>query len=271
MDLHPLIDSIAEKGESVMRERGTFVDEHGIERCSVCRDPVYTFIDGMGKLPIRCACDDREDEAFRRRKAEQKAQRKVRESPLYNADYSTFTFDRDDKPQSEAATISRAYVEHFAEMSEQNSGLLYTGTVGTGKSFYAACVYNEIIKRGTPALMFTSPALIGAIKREGNGLVRELNAYPLIVLDDLGAERNTDYAAELLNLFVDARYTARKPLVITTNLSAKDMQSCTDMRYRRIFDRIRTMCPTVVILDGESRRAEQQRQKAQQAREIMGI
>lgn len=271
MDIQPFVDTIAAKGENVMTERGTYVDEHGVERCAVCRDPVYTFIDGMGKLPIRCACDDREDEAFARRRAEQEARRKVRESPLYNVDYSAYTFDRDDAPQSEAATISRAYVEHFAEMRKQNSGLLFSGSVGTGKSFYAACIYNEVIANGIPALMFTSPALIGAIKREGNGLVRELNAYPLIVLDDLGAERNTDYAAELLNFFVDARYTARKPLVITTNLSAKDMQSCADLRYRRIFDRIRSMCPTAVILTGESRRAEQQRQKAQQAREIMGI
>lgn len=271
MELQSLIDAIALEGESVMRERGTFVDEHGVERCAVCHDPVYTIIDGMGKLPIRCACDDREDEAYRRRQAEQDARRKVRESPLYNADYSTFTFNRDDTPHSEAATISKAYVEHFAEMRKQNSGLLFSGSVGTGKSFYAACIVNALIAEGVPALMFTSPALVGAIKREGNGLIRELNAFSLIVLDDLGAERNTDYAAELLSFFIDARYTARKPLIITTNLSLREMQNCADMRYKRIYDRVKAMCAVPVILTGESRRAEQQRQKAQQAREIMGI
>ena len=271
MELKPLIDAIMLKGESVMRERGTFVDEHGIERCAICRDPVYTFIDGMGKLPIRCACDDREDDAFRRRQAEQDARRKVRESPLYNADYSAYTFSHDDTPQSEAASVSKAYAASFAEMSEQNTGLLFSGNVGTGKSFYAACIVNALIADGIPALMFTAPALVGAIKREGNGLIRELNAYPLIVLDDLGAERSTDYAAELLSFFVDARYTARKPLIVTTNLSLREMQSCEDMRYKRIYDRVKAMCAVPVILTGESRRAEQQRQKEQQARDIMGI
>lgn len=275
MDFLPFVENLAEKGAESMKDRKTYVDNDGVERCEKCNEPVLLLVKELGYVPHVCACerakDAAEDEAYKRRKAAEAARRKVREAPLYDRSYSGITFDRDTSTCTEASRICRAYVEHFDELRKANSGLLLTGTVGTGKSFYAACIVNALIAEGIPALMFTAPRLLAAMQKDGKAVCDVLNAFPLLVLDDLGAERGTDYAAELLESFIDSRYMAGKPLIITTNLSAREMQNCADMRYRRIYDRVKAMCAVPVILTGESRRAEQQRQKAQQAREIMGI
>lgn len=272
MECSAIVENARLQGIMRARERGTYIDADGKERCSVCHAVKIGKVPNLdGDFPFSCACDDAEEKAYKRRKAAADARRKVRESPLFDRGYIAFTFDRDTAPDSEASKLCRSYVRHFDELHKTNTGLLLSGTVGTGKSFYAACIVNALISEGIPALMFTVPRLLAAMQKDGKAVCDALNTFPLLVLDDLGAERGTDYAAELLESFIDSRYTAEKPLIVTTNLSAREMQNCEDMRYKRIYDRVKAMCAVPVVLVGESRRAEQQRQKAQQAREIMGI
>lgn len=57
-----------------------------------------------------------------------------------------------------------------------------------------------------------------------------------------GAERSTDYALEKVYGIIDNRYRAKKPLILTTNLTLRQMQEATDIRYTRIYDRIFEMC-----------------------------
>ena len=69
-----------------------------------------------------------------------------------------------------------------------------------------------------------------------------LNTAKLLIIDDLGAERGTDYALEKVYNIIDSRYLSGKPLILTTNMTLKDMQESEDIRYRRIYDRIFEMC-----------------------------
>ncbi len=69
--------------------------------------------------------------------------------------------------------------------------------------------------------------------------------YQLLILDDFGAERNTEYALEQLFNVIDARYQARKPLILTSNLSLADLKNPADEAHKRIFDRVLEMCSPV--------------------------
>ena len=69
-----------------------------------------------------------------------------------------------------------------------------------------------------------------------------MNRAKLVIFDDLGAERNTDYALEKIYNIIDSRYRKNLPMILTTNLTIDEMQQETDMRYKRIYDRIFEVC-----------------------------
>ena len=174
----------------------------------------------------------------------------------------------DDADDSENMRKCRAFVEHWDEIYRQNTGLLMTGPVGTGKTFAAACIANALIERGVPVLMTSFPVILGTSKYELNDTIRQAQEYDLIIVDDLGVERDTDYALEIVFQFVDARYRSGKPLIVTTNLTPQEMRKQTGLAFSRIYDRIMEMCLPMVFT-GDSRRAERRTAKRGILREIM--
>ena len=77
---------------------------------------------------------------------------------------------------------------------------------------------------------------------EEEKIMAGLNVAKLLIIDDLGAERSTDYALEKVYNIIDSRYLSGKPLILTTNMTLKEMQETQDIRYKRIYDRIFEMC-----------------------------
>lgn len=270
------LDGYAARGNAAAEKRGIITDEDGVERCAICNEPVFELIGGV-KRPVECACDRAEADKSNRRKAVDAARRKAEASPLFCRMYTEgrFSFARDDAASSNASKACRKYVEHFDELKQKGYGLFLSGGVGTGKTFYAACIANKLVSNGVPALMFSSQSLVSAVqssKSDINELLRELNSFDLLVLDDFGAERETDFALEVIERFTDSRSLSKKPLIVTSNLAPKDMMNaCTDLRKMRVCDRLRSMCPVSVPVLGNSRRAEQQREKEQEALRIMGL
>ena len=266
----------AARGNAAAEKRGIITDEDGVKRCAICNEPVFALIGGV-KRPVECACDRAEADKSKRRKAVDAARRKAEASPLFCRMYTEgrFSFARDDAANSNASKTCRKYVEHFGELKQKGYGLFLSGGVGTGKTFYAACIANELISNGIPALMFSSQSFVSAAQSpRGNidELLRALNSFDLLVLDDFGAERETDFALEVIERFTDSRSLSKKPLIVTSNLAPKDMMNaCTDLRKMRVCDRLRSMCPVSIPVLGNSRRAEQHREKEQEALRIMGL
>ena len=91
---------------------------------------------------------------------------------------------------------------------------------------------------------------------DDESIIRRLNLADLLIIDDLGAERGTDYALEKVYNFVDSRYRAKKPMLLTTNLTLDQIKSTTDMRYQRIYDRILQCCYPVEFTGPSWRRRE---------------
>lgn len=83
--------------------------------------------------------------------------------------------------------------------------------------------------------------------------IRLLNRYELLIIDDLGVERSSEYALENIFSVIDWRYRLGKPLIITTNISLVQLKQETKIDKKRIYDRILERCIPVKI-DGVSRR-----------------
>ena len=73
-------------------------------------------------------------------------------------------------------------------------------------------------------------------------IIRKLNRAKLVIFDDLGAERSTDYAIERVYNIVDSRYRSKLPMILTTNLTIEEMKQEEDIRYTRIYDRVFETC-----------------------------
>lgn len=167
--------------------------------------------------------------------------------------YRNMTFDKDDRPEHLLSKAARAYAENFQPALEQH-GIMFTGNVGTGKTFYACCIANAVIDRGYSALVTTLQPLIRELRNYDTAeqALRRIRQVDLLVLDDLGSTALNDYTTDKIFEIVDERYRSGKPLIVTTNLNPDEAWK-SGIGMRRIFDRLRERCRHVVM-DGESRR-----------------
>ncbi|MBQ7656946.1 MAG: ATP-binding protein [Clostridia bacterium] len=160
----------------------------------------------------------------------------------------TFENDKGFNPEMDRA---RAYVERWEEMLESNTGLLLWGDVGTGKTFFAGCIANALIERGVPVLMTNFARILNTLtdlrSEERNRFIDEMNEYPLLILDDLGIERNSEFALEQVFNVVDSRYRSGQPLIVTTNLTLSELKNPADLAHARIYDRVLERCVPLKI------------------------
>lgn len=167
--------------------------------------------------------------------------------------YRNMTFDRDDCPEHILSKAARAYAEIFQPALEQH-GIMFTGNVGTGKTFYACCIANAVIDRGCTAWVTTLQPLVRALcsYEAAEKILAKIRKVDLLVLDDLGSTALNDFTTDKIFEIVDERYRSGKPLIVTTNLNPDEAWK-SSIGMRRIFDRLRERCRHVVV-DGESRR-----------------
>ena len=97
----------------------------------------------------------------------------------------------------------------------------------------------ELVDRHTCAVMLE---LIQGGEEKESDIIARMNSAKLVIFDDLGAERNTDYALEKIYNIIDSRYRRKLPMLLTTNLTIDEMKDEEDRRYSRIYDRIFETC-----------------------------
>lgn len=232
-----------------------------------------------------CACDcqkeKREKEAAQKEREEQRESArknvlKLREQGILDVKYLKYRFDNDDSQESNQSKIARAYVKEWASMKKNGLGLLFYGNVGAGKSFYAGCIVNAMIDRGTPCVMTNTITMIDKLSAhnfDGNKvrIVRELiEKNDLIVIDDIGAEHQSSYRLEVLFNLLDSIYRSGKPMIITSNLSPSQLQSPQNMDLERIYDRILERCQPVKF-DQPSRRKNRLKTDRMEMEQILGV
>ena len=166
--------------------------------------------------------------------------------------------------------LARRYVEEWTEMRKRNVGLLLWGNTGTGKSFTAHCIANALIEQGVPVRVYSVVDLMMSLMnwQKRDDILQKIRTVPLLILDDVGAERDTPFSHEQLCAIIDERGESGLPLIITTNYSVSDMEKCGDPEMQRIFDRLCAMCVKIAVT-GESRRREIGAQKLRDARALL--
>lgn len=254
-------------------EEGDFLRD-GLLHCGKCGKPKQCRVPRRGdtKKPevVGCCCDCT-NEAYLRGKEEREREEKrlrieaLRADGIRDKSLTACRFDASE--MTDGLLKCRRYAEHWKEMQEQNSGLLLWGNTGTGKTYAAACVANYLIDCGTPAMVTSFPRILNAgwDKQE---IIDQMHYYPLVVIDDLDVERSTEYAMETVYMVIDERYKAKKPLIVTTNLTLEELCKPENMDYRRIYERILELCVPVAF-KGESFRQKAANKKMRRMKEIL--
>lgn len=250
MDLTGVLP-ISESGAERLAE-GDHIGEDGLVYCGKCgsrKQLRVKFGDKTHVVRCVCKCESKELEEKKRQEEYEEQMRRInrlKEASMMDKKYREVTFDKYEvrEENKKVFEMAKKYVDRFQDMYKKNQGLLLYGPVGTGKSFTAACIGNYLLDNAKPVIMTSFVKILQDIwenDREAE-YITILNSAALLIIDDLGTERETDYALEKVYNIIDSRVRANKPMIITSNLELNDMMECEDIRKKRIYDRILECC-----------------------------
>ncbi len=256
--------------------RAVYTGPDGILYCGKCHTPVECTKMLFGKariLPCLCSCGQEE-----RRKKEEAAEmrddllriRRLKADGIHERLLRGWRFSSAE--ETEAVKRARYYVQNWETVRNENLGILFWGDVGTGKTFAAACIANALLEKQVPVLMTSFPKILDQMgsmySEERQRYIASLGRYPLLVIDDLGCGRSTEYTREQVYAVIDERYKSHLPLIVTTNLTIGEIRDPADSARARIFSRILEMC-TPVFVGGQDRRKSRGREKQETVRKLL--
>lgn len=254
-----LLQPIIERANSTLRvEPGDYTDEDGLLICGVCKQPKQMYLpaitgdDPTKRIKVHCSCRCEQEVQARekeeeRKKADMEALSRLRDASLMDRRMQEATFDtfKVNRFNARNHKFCLRYATGFDEMVKKNQGLLMWGDAGTGKSFAAACIANYLLERKVPVVMTSIIRLTDLImnrEEQESTIINRLNKAKLVIFDDFGAERSTDYVAERAYSIMNSRYSSKLPMIVTTNLSLREIEQEQSVKYKRIYDRILENC-----------------------------
>ena len=250
--------------EEIKRHRDEIADiECAQERCKgctgeVCKQP------SQGMIPVVEVHDGRFFYALRRCRHERSRLARLRISRLFASARIPRAYEGDTFADYAVTAANRDAVDAAHMMvADEIKGLFLHGEKGTGKTKLAAIIANERARAGSPVLFASVPDLMADIRssfRDGttSEAVQAVKNTPFLVLDDLGAEKMTEWVGEQLFCIVNHRYNEMLPTVVTSNYNPTQIirrmatvdrggNVIDDMQGQRIMSRIYEMCERVEI------------------------
>jgi DNA replication protein DnaC len=158
------------------------------------------------------------------------------------------------------ARAVRSFAEEIDAQLDEGKGLWLWGDVGTGKTSMAMAVSKAAVEAGRTVAIYSLPRLLARIRRtydsaEGEDSYLEffdrLASVDLLHLDDLGAEKRSDWVLEQLYAIVDERYQSQRSVVVTTNLPLHELE---EQVGPRTVSRLVEICGDPLPLNGEDLR-----------------
>ncbi len=277
-----VVDEVLKEMENAANEGMKAADDYmdtetGLLMCGKCHTKKQKKISFLGVERVvgclcQCAAEEMEREREKHREEEELLHiRQMKSAGLQDSTFFDYTFANCDETHP-CVQYARRYVGNFAEFQKNGQGLLFWGNVGTGKTFLAGCIANALMEKNIPVLMTSFPKLLNALgglySGEKNEYLKSLNQYRLLIIDDLGVERDTPYVLETVYLVIDERYKSGKPFIITTNLSLEELRNPADLEHGRIYDRIMERCVPVAF-SGKNYRTDKGRKNMENAAGIL--
>ena len=217
--------------------------------CPICHDTRWRSIevDGVERV-VRCDCW-REALIARLMEAARIPPRFARtELDLYQPDTDS---------QRVALKKARSFIEAFPVVDK---GLLFHGPFGVGKTHLAIGILKALIRKtGAKAFFFETPELLRQVRHTYNtqvdqtemGILKPILDADVLVLDDLGTEKTSEWVQETLGLVISSRYNTRRPTIFTSNLhdplDSSDPNSFMFQVGARTRSRLLEMCEWVEI------------------------
>jgi DNA replication protein DnaC len=154
----------------------------------------------------------------------------------------------------------RDYVDAIDERLDEGEGLWLMGDVGTGKTTLAMLVSKAAVEAGRTVAIYSLPRLLARIRRTYDAEAREqsylefferLTSVDLLHIDDLGAEKRSDWVLEQLYAIVNERYETQRSIVVTTNLHQAELE---EQIGPRTVSRLVEICKEALPLFGDDLR-----------------
>ena len=275
--INSFIDGIAAKAAPPKAD--DYLGEDGLIHCSQCHTPKQCKITLFEKekiVPCLCKCEIEKrdaEEALRKQQEQEKRIKQYRKMGFPESDMIDWTFEHDDGLNPKLTSAMKAYVENFEKFRSSGKGLLLYGSVGTGKTYAAASVANALIDKGYPCLVTNFARLANTLQGLFDGrqdYIDSLNRFDLLVIDDLAAERSTEYMQEQVFNIINSRYVAGLPMIITTNLTGDELKHPDSIGKERIYSRILERCHPIEVA-GSDRRKGKLKNDFSEMRDILGL
>jgi DNA replication protein DnaC len=217
--------------------------------CPICNDTRWRSIeeDGIERV-VRCDCW-RESLVDRMLAA-------ARIPPRF-ARTELNTYQPDTDSQRVALRKASQFVDSFPVVDK---GLLFHGPYGVGKTHLAVGILKAVIRKtAAKGYFFETPDLLRQVRNTYNaqvdetemGVLKPILAADVLVLDDLGTEKTSEWVQEMLGLLINSRYNTRRPTILTSNLhdpmDSADPNSFMFQIGARTRSRLLEMCEWVEI------------------------
>ena len=271
--MNPIFTKIIDKADAATAAPDDYINSaDGLKYCGKCHTPKEAFYpadlqaQGFTKHPVMYKCADERREYERMSYMTMLRSEAFRDMPTSDWRFESATVTT---PQLAKA---KGYAQNWDEFKKAGIGLLLFGNVGTGKSYAAGCIANALIDRLESVLFVGMSDVVnrmqGNFGADRDHYMQSLMCPDLLVLDDLGAERNTSFSKECVFDVVDKRLLTGKPMIVTTNIQLSVMMQAADLDDRRIFDRILEVC-VPIRFDGENFRKGNARANIKKAAEML--
>lgn len=160
------------------------------------------------------------------------------------------TFDT--KHNKTAYQKAKKYAEDFIKNSEK--GLIFFGKCGSGKTHLAVAIANYVItEHKIPVKFGTFGSILEQLKKSfqtDEDIVSQLVNTPLLIIDDIGKERKSEWSDSVLFEIINGRYEKNNPIIVTTNM---DVQTLRANIGDAIFSRLCEMCAWIKMADFDYR------------------
>ncbi len=237
----------------------------GVMICGDCNTPKECW-QRIGKhyqkLPCLCRCRMLAEKEDKQRAIDREHSERVNQNRLEGIEdrrLRSFTFSEDDKANPRVTAFAKEYCENLQDPNTwARTGVIFYGTVGTGKTYMAAAIANELISKGWYVHITNLNTIVSSLWNTQDKLdyIRKLKRYDMIVIDDLGAEHRSKSGIEIdkLGEVIDELERSDKLLIVTTNEDLSTFAHPSTDQEARVYDRLLRMCQFQIEMKGKSRR-----------------